>query len=174
MALFPAINAAKYGGSAETLGLITAAPSVGGLVGLVLSGPVGRVSRQGRAMLVTTAMWGAGIIGFALADSLWLALVMLGLAGLADALSVVFRTVIVQLATPDLYRGRVSAAEHIAGSTFAQLGNFRAGSIGALTSPVISAVSGGLVTIASVVVIGLALPALTRYRAPSDRHPVRS
>src|SRR5207302_1482125 len=73
-AVFPAINQAHFGGAAQTLGLITAAPGVGGVLGTVLSGAIGRVSRQGRAMLVTGSIWGACVAGFGLAHSLWLAL----------------------------------------------------------------------------------------------------
>jgi MFS family permease len=165
IALFPAINAAHFGGTAQTLGLLTAAPSIGGVLGSVLSGPVGRVSRQGRAMLVAGGVWGAGLVGFGLANILWLALVFLAIAGAADVLSVVFRTSMIQVATPDEQRGRVSAAEYVVGAGFPQLGNFRAGAVASLTSPTISAVSGGLTTIAGSLVIAMALPAFTRYRA---------
>jgi MFS family permease len=165
VALFPAINAAHFGGTAQTLGLLTAAPSVGGVVGSALSGPVGRVSRHGLAMLVAGAVWGAGLVGFGLARGLWLALLMLVIAGAADALSVVFRTTMIQVATPDHQRGRVSAAEYVIGVGCPQLGNFRAGAIASLTSPAMSAVSGGLATIVGAAAIGVALPAFTRYQA---------
>lgn len=153
------------GGAAQTLGLVTAAPAVGGIVGSALSGSVGHVSRRGRAMLVAGAAWGAGLAGFGLARSLGLALALLALAGAADVIAVVFRTTMVQVATPDRLRGRVSAAESVVGAGCPHLGNFRAGAVGSLTSPTISAVSGGLATITGTVVIGLALPAFVRYGA---------
>jgi MFS family permease len=167
-ALFPAVNAEHFGGAAQTLGLITAAPSIGGVLGAALSGPVGHVSRQGRAMLVAGSIWGAGIAGFGLAHSLWPAMLLLAIAGAADSTSVVFRTTMIQLATPDGQRGRVSAAEFVVGVGCPQLGNFRAGAVGSLTSPAVSAFSGGVATIVGAAVIGLALPAFTRYRA--DEH----
>ncbi|MFC4592107.1 MFS transporter [Sphaerisporangium corydalis] len=165
LALFPAINAEHFGGSAQTLGLLTAAPAVGGIIGSSLSGWVGQVSRQGRAMLIAGAIWGAGLTGFGLAGSLWLALSLLALAGAADVISVVFRTTVVQVATPDRYLGRVSAAEYVVGVGCPQLGNFRAGAVGSLTSPAAGIVSGGLATIAGAALIGLTIPALSRYRA---------
>src|SRR5262249_12136473 len=91
-ALFPAINAAHFGGSPRTLGLLTTAVAVGGIIGSTLSGPIGRVSRQGLAMLVAGAIWGLAIAGFGLAHVLWLALAALVVAGIADVTSVVFRT----------------------------------------------------------------------------------
>jgi MFS family permease len=164
-ALFPAINAAHFGGTAQTLGLLSAAPSIGGVIGSALSGPVGRVSRQGRAMLVAGGVWGAGLVGFGLVTGLWAALLCLAIAGAADSLSVVFRTSMIQVATPDHQRGRVSAAEYIVGAGFPQLGNFRAGAVATLTTPAISAATGGLATIIGAVLIGVTMPAFTRYRA---------
>jgi MFS family permease len=164
-ALFPAINAERFGGDPRTLGLFTAAIGLGGLVSGALSGPVGRISRQGRAMLCAVAIWGAAFAGFAVARSLWLTLLMLAVAGAADTFTVVFRGTIVQQSTPDELRGRVTAADYVVGAGGGQLGNVEAGALGSLTSPTISALSGGLVTIAGAIVIGLALPAFSRYRA---------
>lgn len=174
--LLPAINADRFGGSPRTLGLLAAAPAIGGLLGTALSGPVGRVSRQGRAILIAGAVWGAGLAAFGLADALWLAVACLIVAGTADVLSVVFRTTVIQLATPDGYRGRASAAEHVVGAACPQLGNFRAGAVASLTSPGVSAVSGGLATIVGAGLIALAMPAFVRYRepirgAPEPAHP---
>jgi MFS family permease len=163
-ALFPAINAARFGGDPRTLGLFTAAIGVGGLVSAVFSGPVRHVSRLGLVMLGSVAVWGAAFAGFALARSLWLTLTLLAVAGAADTLTVVFRGIIVQTATPDQFRGRVMAADYVVGAGGAQLGNLEAGALASLTSPVISALSGGLVTIAGALVIGLAMPAFIRYR----------
>jgi MFS family permease len=172
-ALFPALNAAHFGGSPETLGLLAAGPAIGGVLGSLLSGPVGRVTRQGRAVLVAGAAWGAALTGFALATTLWLAVAMLVLAGAADVLSVVFRTTIVQSTTPDRYRGRVSAAEYVVGTACPQLGNFRAGAVASLTSPATAALTGGLTTTIAAGLIRLALPAFARYRArpAADRVP---
>jgi MFS family permease len=164
MALFPAINAERFGGNPRTLGLFTAAIGLGGLVSAALSGPIRHVSRQGRAMLAATVVWGAAFAGFAVASSLWLTLSLLAVAGAADTFTVVFRGAIVQAVTPDQLRGRILAADYVVGAGGGQLGSLEAGALGSLTSPVISALSGGLVTIAGAVVIGLALPAFARYR----------
>jgi len=58
----------------------------------------------------------------------------------------------------------VTAADYVVGAGGGQLGNVEAGALGSLTSPVISALTGGLVTVAGALVIGLALPAFVRYR----------
>jgi MFS family permease len=115
-------------------------------------------------MLCAVAVWGAAFAGFAVAPSLWLTLSLLAIAGAADTFTVVFRGAVVAAATPDHLRGRVMAADYVIGAGGGQLGNLEAGALGSLTSPTISALTGGLVTIAGAVVIGLALPAFTRHR----------
>ena len=177
VALFPAINAERFGGDPRTLGLFTASIGVGGLVSAGLSGPLKHLRRQGLAMLVAVAIWGAAFAGFAIAASLWLTLSLLALAGAADTVTVVLRGTIVQTTTPDTFRGRVTAADFVVGAGGGELGNVEAGALGSLTSPTISALTGGLATVAVAFVIGLALPAFTRYRfkpqVPEPEHSPR-
>jgi MFS family permease len=163
-ALFPSINAERFGGSPATLGLLTTAVGIGGVLGSVFSGPVGHIVRPGRAMLVTISVFGAAVAVFGAAGQLWLALASLAVAGAADTTTVVLRSTVVQTVIPDELRGRISAAEYVVGVGGPQLGGVRAGAVGSLASPAISAVSGGLSTIVAAVVIGLTLPAFTRYR----------
>jgi MFS family permease len=171
VALFPAINAERFGGDPRTLGLFMTAIGVGGLASAALSGPVGHITRQGRAMLGAVIVWGAAFAGFAVVPGLWLTLSLLAVAGAADTFTVIFRGTIVQASTPDELRGRVMAADYVVGAGGGQLGNLEAGALGSLTSPVISAVAGGLVTVAGAVLIGLALPAFTRYRSQPQDDP---
>jgi MFS family permease len=163
VALFPALNAARFGGAPQTLGLLNAGLAAGGLLGSALSGPAGRVSRKARAMLVTVAVWGAAIAGFGFARTLWLALLLLVLAGAADTTSVIFRGSVVQVATPDRFRGRVTAVDYVVGAGVPRLGNFEAGAVASLTSPAVSAISGGLGTIVGALLIRLAFPAVARH-----------
>ena len=169
-ALFPAVNADRFGGAPQTLGLLTAAVAAGGVLGTALSGPVAHVRRPGLAMLVCVLGWGGGLIGFGLAGGLAPTLVFLVVAGIADVLAVVFRSTVVQTATPDRLRGRTNAAEFVVGAGAPQLGNFRAGVLGSLTSPGTSAVIGGVSTLAGAALIALTVPALRRYRI--DEAPV--
>jgi MFS family permease len=171
VALFPAINAERFGGNPRTLGLFTAAIGLGGLVSAALSGPIRHIARQGRAMLVTVAVWGAAFAGFAVAPGLWLTLSLLAVAGAADTFTVVFRGAIVTAVTPAQLRGRVLAADYVVGAGGGELGNLEAGALGSLTSPTISALAGGLVTIAGAIVIGLTLPAFARYRRRPEADP---
>jgi len=171
VALFPALNAAHFGGSPQTLGLLNAAPGVGGLLSAVLSGPAARVSRQGRGMMAGTMTWGAAIAGFGLTRNLPLALAMLAVAGAADTLTVMYRGSMVQTVTPDEFRGRVSSVEYIIGTGGGPLGNVESGTVATLTTPTISAVSGGVGCLVVAALIAGTIPALTRYRAGAAPDP---
>jgi MFS family permease len=163
MALFPALNAEHFGGSPRTFGLLGSAVAVGGLLGSTLSGPLGRITRPGRVMLVAALFWGASLAGFGLVRELWLACGLLAVAGAADVASVVARSTLVQVVTPDEYRGRVNAADFVVGGACPQLGNFRAGAVASLTTPTFSAVSGGLAVVVGTAAIRLLLPSLSRF-----------
>jgi MFS family permease len=173
IALFPAINAERFGGHAQTLGLMISAVAAGGLLGSALSGPASRVRRQGLGMLVAGAAWGAGLTVFGWCGAFWLAFLSLAFAGAADVTSVVLRTALVQGLTPDKLRGRVFAVDFAVGAGAPALGNFRAGAVASLTSPTTSAVSGGLSVVAGAALIGLAIPALLTYRTTPDPSPNR-
>jgi len=165
VALFPAVADQRFHGSPELLGLMTTAMALGGVLGTALSGPVGRAQRQGRAMLCAVAVWGLSIAGFGLAHGVVLTLLALLVADAADVSSVMLRATIVQMATPEAFRGRVSATDYVVGAAVPQLGNFRAGVVASATSPGFSALSGGLAATAAAGVLALCFPAFVRYRA---------
>lgn len=166
LSLFPAINAERFGGDPRTLGLFTTAIGVGGLVSAVFAGPLKEARRHGLVMLACVAVWGGGFALFAVVSSLWPTLLALAIAGLADTFTVVVRGIIVQEVTPDEFRGRVNAADFLVGAGGGELGSLEAGLVGSWTTPVISALSGGLLTIAGVVAIAAALPGFRRYQSP--------
>lgn len=127
VALFPAIDVHRFGGDPRALGLMGTAMAVGGIIGSALSGPVGRVQRQGRGMLAAVATWGLAIAVFGIADSLVLTLLTLAVADAADVSSLALRATVIQAATPEAFRGRVAATDYVVGGAVPQLGNFRAG-----------------------------------------------
>ena len=96
---------------------------------------------------------------------------MLVLAGAADTTGVIFRGSIAQAITPDRLRGRVMAVDYVVGNAVPRLGNFEAGAVASLTSPTISAVSGGVATVAGALLIRLAFPVVARYRVPAGLGP---
>jgi len=172
IALFPAINAARFGGNPATLGLFVTAIGVGGVVSSAFTGPLLHARRSGLVMLVTVSIWGAAFAGFALARSLLLTLILLAVAGAADTFSVVLRGAIVQEVATDALRGRLTSAEYVIGVGGDSLGRLESGALGSLTSPVISALSGGIATVVLSVLIGLALPKFAAYRAGASADSV--
>jgi MFS family permease len=163
MALFPSI-AARLGG-ARTLGLLYAAPAAGALLISAASGWVDRVHRHGVAILLAAAAWGAAIVGFGFARSLWLVLAMLAAAGAADMVSGMFRTMMWNQTIPDELRGRLAGIEMVSYVTGPLLGNVEAGLLAAAVGVPASVVSGGLLCVVGVVVVAFALPAFPAYDA---------
>jgi predicted MFS family arabinose efflux permease len=162
IALFPVVNAERFGGNPQTLGLFLSAIAVGGITAGLASGAVTRAGRPGLVMLVAASVWGVALAAFGWAPTAWLALGFLAVAGAADTISVISRGALVQLATPDAYRGRVSAVENIVGMAGPYLGNFRAGLVAGVTTAGFSAISGGLLCVLGVAVVAATVPALRR------------
>jgi MFS family permease len=167
-ALFPALALERFNGGAGVLGLMYAAPYAGALAASLLSGWIAHVRRQGLIVAIAAALWGAAIIAFGFAESLWLALLFLAAAGAADNISAVLRGTILWTVTPDELRGRVSGIEFAQVAATPAIGNVEAGLVASLTSLRFSIASGGLLCVLGTVLIVLAVPAFTRYdaRAP--------
>jgi len=161
MALFPAI--AQGLGGPSVLGLLYAAPAVGSFCFAATSGWTRRVHRHGMGVIVAATLWGIAIIGFGLVPGRTAALVFLGLAGAADAMSGVFRQVIWNQTIPDSLRGRLASIELLSYSAGPTLGNFEAGLVASIFSVRTSVVSGGVLCVVGCVLCAIALPAFRRY-----------
>ncbi len=161
-ALFPAIGLTVLGGSAATVGLLYAAPGAGALIGALTSGWVGRITRQGRAVLIAVLVWGVAMVGFGLSRHIAFALAFLMLAGAADMVSAVVRNTMLQLSTPDALRGRVTSVNKAVVSGGPLLGDMEAGAVAAATTPTISVVSGGFACIVGIALIAWRYPAFHR------------
>jgi MFS family permease len=161
-ALFPEIGIRIYG-SVEVAGLMYAAPAAGAFVGAATSGWLGRVNRQGRAVIIAVVVWGGAIALFGIVAWLPAALFLLAIAGAADVVSAVFRNTIVQTTVPDRLRGRLSAIfiSVVAGGP--KLGDAEAGAVAAVAGPQASVVSGGLACMAGAGVVARLMPELARW-----------
>ncbi|MFD6040756.1 MFS transporter [Streptomyces koyangensis] len=164
-ALFPAVAVVWYGGDAKTAGLLVAAPAVGALLGSVFSGWLGSVHRHGVAILLAVGGWGLAVAVFGLTRNLWLGLLFLALAGAADAISMVFRSTMLQAATPDAMRGRLQGVFIVVVAGGPRLGDFLAGSVGDLVSPTAAVTGGGLLCVLAVTALGLRWRNFARYDA---------
>ena len=167
-ALFPAMAGGVFGGGTITLGFLYAAPGVGALIGAVTTGWVTRLRRQGRAVIVAVIVWGAAIAVFGLVHVLWVALVMLAVAGWADVISAVLRNTMLQTSIPDRFRSRMSSIQMAVVQGGPRLGDMESGAVAAATSLEFSVVSGGLACIAGAVIIGALLPKFRHHVAVEE------
>ncbi|MGD0554825.1 MAG: MFS transporter [Streptosporangiaceae bacterium] len=168
-AVFPALASTVFGGGARTLGFLYAAPGAGALIGAVTTGWVGRVRRQGRAVILAVLVWGAAITCFGLVHWLPIALILLAVAGWADVISAVFRSTILQLGVPDELRGRLMGVQMAVVAGGPRIGDTETGAVAAAFGPVTAVVSGGLACVAGALVLARLLPVFSRYTAPVVR-----
>jgi len=162
VAMLPAFVQDVFHYGPEGLGILRAAPAVGAVAtGLVLARhPISR--HAGRWLLSAVAGFGLCIIGFALSPHFSLAGVLLLLSGAFDGISVVMRTTILQLATPDAMRGRVSAINGIFIGSSNELGAFESGLAARLMGLVPSVIFGGTMTLLVVATTAKMAPKLRR------------
>ncbi|MBX7242408.1 MAG: MFS transporter [Bacteroidia bacterium] len=129
------------------LGVLRAAPAAGALIMAAIMTWRPPLSNAGRNMLIAVAGFGVSTILFAISENFWVSLVMLALTGMFDNVSVVIRSTILQLYTPDEMRGRVSAVNSIFISTSNELGAFESGLAARLMGLIPSVIFGGGMTL---------------------------
>ena len=146
----------------EGLGVLRAAPAIGGMMtGLFLSRhPINL--HAGRWLLTAVAGFGICIIVFAVSTNIWIAGMLLLLSGVFDGVSVVMRTTIMQLVTPDAMRGRVSAINGIFIGSSNELGAFESGFTARLMGLIPSVIFGGIMTLTVVGATAKLAPKLRR------------
>ncbi|MBO0829797.1 MAG: MFS transporter [Streptosporangiales bacterium] len=167
-ALFPGLAAHVFGGGSRTVGLLMAAPAIGALGGALFSGWLGRVRRQGLAVVLAVLAWGAAVTGFGLSSLLWLGVVLLAVAGCADMVSAVYRNTIMQVASPDRMRGRLQGVFTAVVAGGPRLGDMRAGTVATWTGEPASVVIGGLACMVTTVLLAVGFPRFVRY---DSHHP---
>ncbi|MER2022489.1 MAG: MFS transporter [Stenotrophomonas sp.] len=145
----------------EGLGVLRAAPALGAVcVGLWLARrPLQR--NAGRVLLFAVAGFGLCVIGFGLSSNFWLSAAILLFYGAFDGVSVVVRSTILQLATPEEMRGRVSSINGIFISSSNELGAFYAGTMAKLLGLVPAVVLGGFAV--------LSVAGITAWKNPTLR-----
>lgn len=129
------------------LGILRAAPAIGAVLMSVLLARHPLRHQVGRIMFMAVAVFGIATIGFALSTSFLLSIVILVILGAADVISVVIRSALVQLRTPDEMRGRVSAVNTMFIGTSNQLGEFESGLTATWFGTVPSVLIGGIGTL---------------------------
>ncbi len=173
-ALFPAIGTEVLGGGAGVVGLLYSAPAAGAFIGALTSGWVGRMHRQGLAVIVAAAGWGAAIAAVAFVTSLWGVLVLLALAGLADIISEVFRSTISQVVVPDSLRGRISALFIVQVTGAPRVGDVGSGVVGAAIGTRPAVLVRGLACLVGLAVISVWRSSVARWRVDALGRPAEA
>ncbi|WP_244870641.1 MFS transporter [Catellatospora sp. IY07-71] len=168
-ALFPQLADTAYPGVDENfaLGLLYAAVPIGALVGGLLSGTFSHIRRHGLMVVLAVCAWGAAIVGFGLSSSIWLAVVFLGLAGVADMVSMVFRGTILQTAATDEMRGRMQGVHTMVVAGGPRLADLLHGVAVPVAGAGAAVAGGGGLVIVCMTALALAVPAFLRYRGPA-------
>jgi MFS family permease len=162
-ALFAVLAVSVYGAGAQGTGLLYASVAAGATVAALTTGWMRHARRLGLITIWAVVAWGVAIAAAGIAPTLWLAAVLLALAGAADSVSAVCRSTINQSVTPDHLRGRMSSVFSLVVTSGPRLGDVEAGAVAGLTSPRFSVSSGGLLCVAGAGLVVLAFPALARY-----------
>ena len=160
-ALLPVFAAEILHVGPQGLGILRAAPAAGAVLMGVFLAHRGPIERAGRSMLLAVATFAIAIIGFGLSTSFYLSLVLLTVSGMADNVSVVIRSTLVQLLTPPAMLGRVSAVNSVFIGSSNELGAFESGVAARFLGAVPAVVLGGA---ASLLVVGITARVVPRLR----------
>jgi MFS family permease len=131
----------------EGFGVMRAMPALGSLAMALVLAQLSAPGHMGRVLFMALTAFGTAIVVFSLSSLLWLSLLALAVYGAADMVSVYVRQTLVQIATPDAMRGRVSAVNSVSITASNELGDFRAGTMAAAIGTVPAVLLGGLVTL---------------------------
>jgi MFS family permease len=146
------------------LGILRAAPAVGAVLMSVTLAHRPPLRHAGRALLVAVALFGLSMIGFGLSRSFLLSLALLAISGMVDNVSVVVRSTLLQVMTPDHLLGRVSALNGIFIGSSNEIGEFESGVAARLLGVVPAVVLGGVATLAVVAITAWRIPSLRKLR----------
>ena len=172
VALLPVFAAEILYVGPEGLGVLRAAPAVGAVVMSLVLAHLPPLRRAGRALLIGVAVFGLSIIGFGLSRNFLLSIALLAASGMADTVSVVIRSTLLQVLTPDHLLGRVSSVNAIFIGSSNEIGAFESGTAARLLGAVPAVVLGGIATLVVVAVTAVKVPGLRRLKeidkAPSS------
>jgi MFS family permease len=168
-ALFPAMALTTFGGGARTVGLLSAAPAIGSVLAGLMSGWLGTVRRQGLMVVVMVCGYGAAVAAFGVTSMLAWALFFLALTGAFDMVSAVFRSTILQVATPDELRGRLQGVFVVVVAGGPRLGDALIGSTATLWGEHTAVIVGGIACVSATLFFAFRNRGFMRY---DSRHPV--
>ena len=152
----------------EGFGILRAAPAVGSVLMMVASAHIPLTRNAGKKLLFAILCFGISIIVFGVSDIFWLSVFALFMYGLTDGVSMIIRQTILQLKTPDEFRGRVASVNSIFVGSSNELGAFESGATAKLMGTVPAVVFGGMMTILTVGFTAIKFPTFRKLDLTKD------
>ncbi|HEX7475431.1 MAG TPA: MFS transporter [Dehalococcoidales bacterium] len=161
--LFPVFARQLYGLGASGTGLLNTANAVGGILGAFAVFFTGQFSRKGVVTLVGTLMYAVFLIGFGINRNFPLGLIIVGVLGMTDTLSMTMRSTIVQLTTPDKLLGRASSIGNFVAMGANNLGQVEVGMLSSAIGAGQTMLLGGVLSVLFVLVVWRIVPGIRKY-----------
>ena len=152
----------------EGFGILRAAPAVGSVLMMVASAHIPLTRNAGKKLLFAIFCFGISIIVFGVSDIFGLSVFALFMYGLTDGVSMIIRQTILQLKTPDEFRGRVASVNSIFVGSSNELGAFESGATAKLMGTVPAVVFGGVMTILTVGFTAIKFPTFRKLDLTKD------
>ena len=152
----------------EGFGILRAAPAVGSVIIMFISAHIPLTRNAGKKLLFAIFGFGLSIIAFGISSIFWVSVLALFMYGVTDGISMIIRQTILQLKTPDEYRGRVASVNSIFIGSSNELGAFESGFTAKIMGTVPAVVFGGVMTILTVGFTALKFPSFTKLDLTKD------
>lgn len=165
MTLMPIFAADILKVGPEGLGLLYAAPSIGGIIAGLIFSAKKHVKKQGYVLIVAIIFYGLSTIVFGFSNFFILSLIMMSFVGAADMVSSIIRSTLRQMITPDHMRGRMVSINMMFYLGGPQLGEVESGILASLIGSPYTVVIGGIATIIATVFFTLRIPELLEYES---------
>ena len=147
VALIPVVASEVLHVGAEQFGMLRAAPAVGAVLTMLFMARHSPMNKPWRNLLFAVTGFGVSIICYGLSTNFYLTFIFLFFEGVFDSVSVVIRSTIMQLLTPDDMRGRVSAVNSMFIGSSNEIGAFESGLTARLMGTVPAILFGGSMTL---------------------------
>jgi len=167
--LFPIFADQLYGLGAEGTGLLNSATAIGGIIGTLAVFYAAKFSRKGVLVLAATLIYAVFLIAFGVNRSFPLGLVIVGVLGMADSMTVTVRQAIVQITTSDQLIGRAASIRTFAAMSANNIGQVEVGMLSGVIGAGSTMIIGGVLSVLFVVIVWRFLPGIRRYRYDPNR-----
>jgi predicted MFS family arabinose efflux permease len=144
------------------LGMLRSAPALGAVAMMVLINFIPMQKNQGKVMMYCVAGFGICMIVFGLSNMFWISAIALFLSGLLDGISILVRSTVLQLKTPENMKGRVSSLNSIFIMSSNELGAFESGFMAKFLGVIPSVIFGGAMTVGVVVFTWIKIPSIKK------------